>query len=251
MARDGREYLLMRYRSDIRRMTTALVFLALAAACHGRVFRIWGRARPGMSLDQLGAKELYRAKVRINNGSGNLTVYGWDGSFEDVLSDLRRASFADASDMKVMGDGVALGTVQDAKTVARMILLKMEGRSVLFHLLQSQNEFELSAKTPATHQLSELPAYPGSEPIFFLKNADTGTSVEISSTGSKPGTVAASLDNALEAAGWQSPFPGDASSLFKGSVCKVYLRQKEMCWVLATDRTDDPGALVLMMHKKL
>jgi hypothetical protein len=241
----------MQPSSNIRRIAIVLAFLAFAAVCHAHIFRIWGGARPGMSLDQLGAKELYHSKVQINDGSGNLTVYGWGGSFDGLLSDLRRSIFADKGDMAVLGDGMAFGIVEDAGTVSRMVLLKMKEDCVLFQLAQSRREFELSTRASSTHLLTGMPSFPDSEPMFFMENTDTRTSIEISSTKSRPVTVVTSLHSALTSDGWQSPFPDDGSARFEGSTFRVYLRKKDMCCILATDRTDGTGAMVLVMHKKL
>ncbi|TFH14766.1 MAG: hypothetical protein E4H02_09265 [Lentisphaerales bacterium] len=241
----------MQYRSHTLRVFTALAFLAFAVVCYGRIFQLWGGAKSGMSLDQLGAKELYRAKVQVNDGSGDLTVYGWDDDFEDALAALGRTCFPNGGGMKVVGDGIGMGIARNGRTVARMILLKTSGQSVLFRLVQSPAEYELSEKKPSTRFMSELPPFPGSEPIFFLKNADTGTSVEISRTRSRAGTVSVSMDDALASAGWQCPFPGDGSTVGEGPVCRFYVRKKDMCCILATDMNDGTGTLVLAMHNRL
>jgi len=128
----------MQYRSHTLRVFTALAFLAFAVVCYGRIFQLWGGAKSGMSLDQLGAKELYRAKVQVNDGSGDLTVYGWDDDFEDALAALGRTCFPNGGGMKVVGDGLGMGIARNGRTVARMILLKTSGQSVLFRLVQSR-----------------------------------------------------------------------------------------------------------------
>ena len=158
-----------------------------------------------------------------------MTVYGFDKDLGDVVRELRIVF--GSQDLRYAGGTLALATIRSAGKVLRLVVvgLSQEGQTVLFHLEQSREEYDASSRPPDRHLLAELPQYPGSDPMFFVRDEGTRLSLAVSATHSGQDEIRAFFDFGLPAAGWRTALPPVPGVPAQG--LQMFLRGEEICCV--------------------
>jgi hypothetical protein len=214
-----------------------------------RIFFRWGaREDSTRALTEAGGRLAYQSKVRINNGAGELSVFGFEAAIEDVARDLRRlyglppTAFA--------GGSFATADATTDGRHLRLILLQPGSRvqTLLLRIEQSAEDYRASARPPQEHHLADVPPFPGSAPTFFMLDAGTSTAIAIASTTAAAGEIQAFYRSRLAAEGWQPALPGTGAPPAGGAV--VYLRGPEICCCYADTGRDGHTTRITLLHKR-
>ena len=229
-----------------------LLFAASPSVSHGRVYLTWKFWAGEPLLDPVRfGKIIYQAEVNVNGGRGELRVVDASRDLDGTVELLRRSAGSDARlDSLLHFQGMALGLVSGRGRVLRAVALSIPpaDRCVLFLLEQSESDARLSAKPPAGHLLTDVPAYAGSTPLSYLRNDDTHTAVETSSAGSaSPEAVLDFYDSAMPLDGWTPAFPRSRSAA--GNTA-VFLKGRDICVIMAQPAGAPGESRITVLHKK-
>jgi hypothetical protein len=223
--------------------------LAILPAAQARVFFRWGARDPSArALAEAGGRLAYQSKVRINNGAGDLSVFGFEASLDDVARDLRRLFGLPPS--AFAGGSFATANATSEGRHLRFILLQPSSRvqTLVFKIEQSAEEHRASGQPPTGHLLTEVPPFPGSVPSFYMLDDSTSTAIAIASTTAAAGEVHDFYRSRLAAEGWQPALPGTAGPTAGGAV--VYLRGPEICCCYADTGRDGGATRITLLHKR-
>jgi hypothetical protein len=229
-------------------MLAVAVFSAVPPA-HARVFFRWGaRDSDVRALTESGGRLAFQSKVRINNGGGGLSVFGFEAAIEDVARDMRRLYGLPPTAL-TGGSFTSAEAVADGRHL-RLILLRPGSRvqTLLFRIEQSAEDHRASGQPPQTHLLTEVPPFPGSLPSFYMLDASTSTSIAIAATTASAAEVHAFYRSSLAADGWQPALPGMGPAPAPGAV--VYLRGPEICCCYADTGRDGGATRITLLHKR-
>jgi hypothetical protein len=220
--------------------------LACAIVCHGRVFLRWNAAsQAAQTIEKLGGKLAYEATMTVNGGRGRVMVFGFERAMDQATRDISAAFGME----KFRGESgtMAMGSVNSADNVIKLIAFSpgSELRTLVFMFEQSSSDAKASGDVPQRHYMEVVGPYPGSDPVFYAKNDDTGMSMEISTTAGGAGEARAFFDSSLAGAGWSSPMPAQKGGL------AVFTRGSEVCCVLVS--ADETGGRnrITVLHKPL
>jgi len=197
-------------------------------------------------MQTLGGKLVYDAAMTVNGGEGQVTVFGFDKAIGETVAEL--ATTFGIKDFKFGGGTMAMLTVESDERVIKLIATDLSGdnRTLVFKLEQSASDAKASGAKPVEHLMKAVPSYPGSAPLFYAKNNETGMSVEMSSAPAGETSVREFYDSSLTGAGWESALPGLGSGL------TVFRKGTEICYVLVTTDDDAPGgSRITVLHKSL
>jgi len=241
----------MKHRARKHLALICALLVCSVAGSSARVFLRWGAASQSTrALQGLGGKIAYEATVIINGGKGDLAVFNFDRAPSDLMTELRK-TFGVKQFGFAQGN-TAITTFGAGNRMVRLIALRLGGadRTLVFKIEQSRTEFRLSNARPSTHLLSRLPAYPGSEPEFFVKDENTASSLAISTGDGSPEDVREFYSTRLTAAGWTSALApkGRTPGLLENQSMAVYLKDRHICCVMVSpDRAGT--SRITLLHK--
>lgn len=222
---------------------------SIAIVCHGRIFlRRGSRAQSFRAMETAGGKIAYQATVNLNRGRGQLTVFNFDKAIGDVVRELGQVFNSD--DFNYSGGTMASATISSNDQVLRLMAIRLNDykQTLVFKFAQSPSEFKVSCKPPTYHLMKTIPAYPGSEPVFFAKDENTRMSMAVSRTQSAPGGVREFFEARLAASGWTPALSPAKRGSTQGMT--VYLRGPEICCVFV-DSSAIPGECrITLLHKQ-
>ncbi len=227
------------------RLLIVLLIAASAVVCYGKVFRRIGGYRGAMPAGRLKTSTAYRSDIQINDGQATLQVLGWNDNLDTVVPILRETWFSDKDAQLVRNAAGAFGVVCVDDTIMRLLVSEIDGSCIALRIEQSTDEFDRSSRAPARHRLT---SYPNSTPVFFMKNEDTRTAIELSNAYCDPDAAYDALDSSMTEEGWLSPFP------LQGAIQRrmnVYLRNKELCLVFAGGSQANGRSTVVVLHKTM
>jgi hypothetical protein len=224
---------------------------------HARVFWRWGgRAEAGRALEALGAKRAYAAPVVLNGGRGSLSVYGLDLPLGTALRRVGKALNVaiDASG----GASMAVETMDTPSGRLRLVAIAPPDitRTLIFLIEQSRAEADRSSTPPATADLPDVPAFPGSAPLFVATDKKAKAGLAVSSTTAPAEAVENYYREQLTAAGWAPALPGFALRATPGlpgearrAKTGIYLKGQNICCVQTSER--DRQTHITVFHKEL
>ena len=243
-----------------RRLLLATLILTVSGAGYSRVFlRRGALANSTRTMESLGGRIAYEAPVKINGGSGQLSIFSYDEPLTTVSKKLARA-FASA-DIAAESGTMSLATVARGNRVLRLLLLQMDspGRTLVFAVNQSKLEFAASADPPSHHPIRQVRSFPGSKPVFFAANEETGMSLSISLVDADPRGVGIALESGLLSDGWQpalqpseqdSTAPAPPPIALDDSPMRVYLMRDQLCCTLIEPAEHAGTSRIILLHKR-
>ncbi len=105
--------------------------------------------------------------------------------------------------------------------------------------------------------MNTIPAYPGSEPVFFAEDENTRMSMAIAKTNASTAGVRKFFESSLTASGWTLAFPGNRARQTGLSApspqahsMPVYLRSGEICCVLVAPSKIPGHSRITLLHKR-
>ena len=253
-------------------MLIVTILCGCAIVCYGRVFLRWGSSvRSAGAIEASGGRIAYETAVIVNGGKGHLTVYSFDKPVTRVVRELRRIFNTDR--ISYSGGSTTTTLIHSNDRVIRLIMVPLEDylQTIVFHLEQSARDFNLSSVSPSRHLMKNIPAFPGSKPVFFAKDEATHMSMALSNALSTPEGVYNFFESSLTASGW-TPAPSrveeparswlptmtpvrDGSNRHAGHAPRMgglsfYLRGNEIC-CLFVHASDIPGeSRTLLLYKE-
>jgi hypothetical protein len=238
-------------------LIVACILLALGTAilpAMARVFLRTGKAsKAGPLADLLDGETVYDAKVQLNDGQGDVSILLLSTSY---LAAIRRFTHSgiDPADgdllffpSRTMGNGL----LYNKQTVTRLLLFDLIGRDqcMLFMLRQTTVDYEKSLAPPATHCLTEIAGYPGSNPLAFWRNFNTRLTVATARTGDEPQRIINYYAGMLTTDGWHG-VPGDPSRLANTPRALFFVKDQQFC-AITTKESDSDETIITILHKQL
>lgn len=216
-----------------------LLLLLLLTASLGTAQVFWRRPRstPG---DWTRA---CHTPVRLQETRGDTELFAVTGSLPQIEHDLRARHGNDL--LWMPGDVTAWALARSPGTLHRYLIQPQPhpGAYWVTALHQPLDSLPPPAARPRTHQLRDLPAYPNSQPDFFLQNDTNRLTLEISITPAPPELVLHHLDRALLDDGW-APSPANLGGM------RLYLRGDTLA-LLSASQSPDGATRVIRLHKPL
>jgi hypothetical protein len=232
-------------------LLTALPFPAEA-----RVFLRWGSgARVERTLETLGGKTIYEARITLNGGDGNLRICAFERPMHEVGRDLEKAFGTDG--LTGRAASMAFATTRLRGRVLRFVVLDLTGgrQTLVFVIEQTKREFTRSKSPPADGAVDGIPEYPGCSPVFKAEDHNTGTAFAVSQARAPAATIREFYRVRLAADGWKEAISqADAGrpariSQPAGPSLIVCLKPGKLCCILA-EENDFPGATrITIVHK--
>lgn len=224
--------------------SACLALLMTGIFCDARVFHRWGSAsNSDHALESAGGKSIYATTLSLNGGKGSLTVFSFDISIRQAISKIS-SLFKDVS-MKFEGGTMAFGLAHTGKIYLRFLVLQLDAGSnaLVFKMEQSEEEYEKSKKPPEKHLLEQAPEYPGSKPVFFARNDDTGLGIGVAETPADAGEIRRFYGARLAAAGWEKAIRGITDT-------DIYLKEQSVCYVMVTPASSNNVNRITLLHKR-
>lgn len=208
----------------------------------------------------------YETSVVVNSGKGQLTVFSFDRAISEVIRQLSKIFNTDNFNYCRKTMGYAL--IDSGDSVLRLIVISLDDyrQTLVFKLEQSASEFKASIRPPDRHLMKTIPAYPGSEPVFFAEDENTRMSMAVSKTQSAPAGVRDFFESRLTSSGWTPALvapsalhhnkivSGTATRGITDALCDsgmgVYLKGMEICCVLVDSSEGTGENRITILHKQ-
>ncbi len=217
------------------------VLATIATTTHARVYTRWGGTSDAIgNLTRLGGKVAYTSDIKINNGEGKLTVIGFDDPLNNTAPKIRHILNIPTHHpplstvhSPLSSPTTSIHILRGKTTTLRLVLLQLPQASRLLAIAieQPNTEYNKSQKSPTKHQLTQIPAYPGSTPTFYAESSQTKLRIAMSSSSENIEAIHSFYHSRLQADGWQ-PYLSD--SLGSIPQMTIYQRGSELCYILAT-----------------
>lgn len=209
------------------RLLVLASYIAWAAPSPARVFSRWkAAAQPSRALELGGGATAYRAPVEVNGVRADLEIL----HFHEPVDRLRRriSRLAPVTEAPAGRAPASLTAFERAGRSYRLLAVPSANpdESLLFLIDAPAAQH---ASRPACTLSHDIPAPPGSEPLFTARDRRTGFDLWLSSTPARPADIRAFFDAALPARGWQ-PLPAAGRPAPLGD-CAVFLREDALCLV--------------------
>lgn len=229
----------------VRVIWALTVVLALVLAARARVFYRWNTvAESSRAIEQIGGQLAYKAEININGGNGQIGIFSFPGSPQEVMRSLNKTfGTTDFNDKRKTGFTILKGD----RNVLRLIVLGMSGKTLLFKIDQSREEFDVATE-PKTHLLDALPKFPDSTPDFYAEDKNSNMRLAVSSVGTAADVIHNFYEQQLSADGWKRAMP---VKLFRGQGMMMYVREREICCVaVASSVRGKHMSSITLLHKK-
>jgi len=219
--------------------------------CHGRVFTRSGTVSDSTkAMLSSGGSLAYDTSITLNGGDGNLAVVGFNKKIQDLVEELGRVF--KTKDVVFSGGTMGFITARSKGIVVRLTLINLPGdnqKTLVLKLQQTESEFQASSKPPKEHLLKDIPAFPGSEPLFYAADNKSNAGLAVSRTVSDPVTVKDFFSSRLSANGWT---PALAASTGQKDLpgMKVFIKEREICCVLVDPLTTEGKSRITILHKR-
>jgi hypothetical protein len=233
--------------TKVQIFVTALLFCIISTT-YARVFTLTpGRSNISGSLQKLGAKSAYSANIEINGGSGKLTVTSFNdltGTTASSIRQLLELPPASASGAPVTDVYIISGKSETTRLI--LIHLPQKQQLLAITITQSNSEYRKSKKQPQ-HNISDIPAYPGSTPNFTAADKKAKLKICVSSTTVPPEAVSAFYTTTLKSAGWRT-FLSDK----RGSIPQTITFQhgSSICFIMPLI-SQSGKTTICIVHKRL
>ena len=226
------------------------VCLGSAPAAPAKVFMRW--RVPGSTqraIQALRGRTAYQADIRVNGGSGRLTVIHCDAPLDLAMARLARLRDEGAPILAWQGEqlGFAMGFAENRVWRSLALAGSRPGTSLFFLFDQSRAAYAASLQATGRAAPEDIPRFPGAAPVWSMANEDTRTSLRSSACDRPPDSVIAYFNDALTAAGWQrltGTAPGGAGLL-------LLRREKRLCVVSADVDPDTGTTRITVLHKRI
>ena len=226
-----------------------VLMTVLLSSADARVFwRSGGRGENSGASEALGAR-IYETMVQINGGRGTLSVFSTDSGLAATLQRAAHLHGQSPPALVYRGDGMGIVVTAAAGRQVRLLVISPgEGnRCIVFRLEQTESDAAQSARTPEKHVLTDLPVYPGSIPLSFLRDEHQRTAIETSwASASDSAAILSYFGSALKRDGWQPAQPDPAPATL---ATRLYGRGNDLCCV-SVQPGERPGEFRITVLQK-
>ena len=240
-------------------MKNRLKYTALIAALllgtgmmisQARVSLRWGSASDSTrALEGAGGSLAYESTITLNGGKGDLTIVGFEKKIGSVISSL--STLFNIHESVAPGSTMAFLTAHADGYVLRLIVIQLGHgeQTLVFTIRQTEADYLASTRPPEIHMLKDMPAFPGSDPLFYAVDDKSQAGVELSTTSSDTDAVHTFFAAQLAASGWVSSIPAPATAGTQPAM-KVYMRDAEVCCVMVDPSESSAKNRITILHKK-
>ncbi len=237
-----------------------LLALLLTLSTQARVFtRSPSAADVATLFESLGGRLIYESRVRVNDGDGDLAIFGLDTPLEPLLASLRQSL---NTDTLAAAGNLATGLIVRDDAILRLVITQPDpqGQIVAFTIRQTPAEYQRSAIPPTARVLAGLQPYPGSSPHFIAEDAHTGAAFAVSTASAAPADIREYYSTELRGSGWQPLLPSPpreggaprrrpppASSPDR---LLAFSKGDDLCFLLVTTAPDSAESTITLLHKR-
>lgn len=198
-------------------------------------------------------QRIYQTEIKINGGRGTLTIWGCADALPVIMRKIRDNYTHNGQWLDVrQNEGMARGTLLVDGMVHRILALAVEprGKSTVFDIFQSREEYEKSLSPPRARPSEEMPFFPGSSLQTSVEDTHSRTHLETSTSGATPVLIQSFFKSNMPRQGWRlMAQPGHTSAT--GDSLLIFQRKSELC-LISTQSSYRPGEnLITVLHKRL
>lgn len=232
----------------------ATLCAVIATEAGARVFRRWrGSGAITRTLEAIGGTAAYEATVSVNNGEGQLTVFGFAGPVAGVFRELR--SVFGPETIAYRGGSMGMADIEANGQHARLIGIDLpdHAQALVLVIHMETDERRDARQAPDRHRLVELPEYPGSVPQFFARDQRAGLGMATAMAQAAPSDILAFYDTRLKRQGWHpvTPLGPDAAGPTTASPLMIYEKGRHVCAVWADPSIGMQGeSHLVLLHKQ-
>jgi hypothetical protein len=229
-------------------LAAAALLGAVVLPASARVFARWGAHRNVAALlATLGGQAGYTADVSINGQNGAACVYRLPGSLREVIATLEKRlpplAFTHA------GGSMATGTLIKDNVRQFLIVLRtgLADQTLVMAVTLTGVAGAKPPAAPPAHLLKQIPAYPGSDPVFYAHDRQAGMQLAVATARTDPDAVQRFYQSQLSQAGWKSALPRRMGNTHD---FQVYLRDRNTCCVFAAPTATGRETRITLLHKE-
>lgn len=228
--------------------TAAAISFALACLlfcvpqADSRVFKSKGRsASAAGKVEAIGGTRAYQSRVTVNGVGGDLTVFGFDVSMQEVAA--RMKNTFGTNFLQQTGDQLATAAIADGNHPIHLLVSQMDSSRTIVFFMRLDQAPDPSSDAPWA--VSALPLIPGGSTVFSFENADTRTRLSIAKTSDTAAAAKAYCDDHLRSKGWEPLGSADTSLV-------IYARKQDLCIVMVHPASGPGGdTRIAVMEKRL
>ena len=232
-------------------MAAALLLAAAAltvTSTQASVFQRLGRGDGNDDwLRRLPGRLLYTAVVEVNGAAASVAALALDG---DAAAPLRQRLRQAAESLgrvveHCAGDGVARTDSVSGDRRRMLLALTPPGGAAML-LAVDQPTGEIPAGAPARAAPEGLPVFPGAQPLCYMSNRSSGSTLATAQTTAAPAAVLAFYVMELGRGGWTTAWPGTdrgAAGLL------LYRRGRSVCCVFAQSDSRGSGSRIAVLTR--
>ena len=227
------------------RNSPGLILMLLAGLLLPVSFADVYSVRGGSSFaGRLGWKVAYSTEMNLNGNPAKVQVWASSDSFARTVGKLQDAwrarGFPEAF---VAGEVMGYGMVLEGRMVIRYLIVDPGGDDhvMITQTAQTIEAFHRGNKRGAAEALKQIPAYPGSKEISFMRDEQTRLATAVSESSDHPWPILSWYDRKMETAGWIIP-------LTSGAGARVYV--KDGAKAIVSVRMVDRQTRIVRTYKK-
>ena len=242
--------LLMIYKRICHYLLAAMLLCTALLVCHGRVYEYSGTIFDSTkALLVSGGSLAYEASISVNNGKGDLTVIGFNKPIRQLVREL--GQLFKTTDIVYSGGSMGHVTAKSNGMVVKMTVLKLGNnvQTLVFKIQQSEADYLAGLQKPVSHMLKDIPAFPGSDPVFYARDDKSNAGLAVSETSSDATSVHNFFTLQLSSSGWTSALPSQSGSNRHLSLL-VYNKNREICCVFVDTSLANGKNLITLLHKQ-
>jgi len=233
-------------------LLAAAILCAGAIVAHGRVFvRSNTVSDSTKALLSSGGSLAYETSITLNGGNGDLSIVGFNKRIAALATELGRVF--NTKNIVFSGGSMGLITARANGQVVRLTLINISAdsqKTLVFKLQQTESEFQASSKPPKEQMLKDIPAYPGSDPLFFAADNKANAGLAVSLAATDPASVNSFFASKLAASGWAPAIAGSTAPQATTGGMKVYVKDREICCVLVDPLHAEGKSRITVLHKR-
>jgi uncharacterized protein YcgL (UPF0745 family) len=234
----------------IKSLWLIMLIFTFITTGHARVFWRWNSvAESDTTMESCGGKIAYSAPITLNNGNGQMTVYGFKEDISTVTETLRRTF--NAPSLTMQNGSMATATINDNGMVINLIVISMQdfGPTTVFKLAQTVKEAARS-KNPPQNPIKEIPAFPGAKTTFYARDDKTKSALAVASADT---TAQAALDfysTKLATENWTASLSSPNLPNPTGNML-FYQKKNQLCCVFVSNKENRQQINITVLYKTL
>ncbi|OGV69013.1 MAG: hypothetical protein A2283_23105 [Lentisphaerae bacterium RIFOXYA12_FULL_48_11] len=235
----------------INNFILAIILICTATIiCHGRVYEYSGKIVDSTkALLSSGGSLAYETSVSINGSKGDLAVVGFNKPIGHLVREL--GQLFKTKDIVYSGGSMGYVNIKSNGMIMKMTVLKFGNnvQTLVFKIQQSEADYLEGLQKPRGHMLKDIPVFPGSDPVFYVRDDKSNAGLAVAETSADALSVRSFFASQLSSAGWSPAMPGQTAANMSSSLL-VYNRNREICCIFVDTSLSNGKNLITLLHKQ-